>query len=142
MCPHTQNPAFENWYKDNQLLFKFLGNLLKEYYPEMYQAYETIDTEYRMFGPWSMAILNIDSQSNLHIDSKDWYNGFCVVIAFGKDYIGGELHFPLLNVTLNIERMDAVLFQSHKLQHGNQDTIGTRHSLVLVSHNSLFNMKK
>jgi len=141
MCPHTKNIAFGNWYNNNLSLFKFLGNLLKEHHPELYKFYKTIDAEYRLFGPWSMAILNIDTQSNLHIDSKDWHNGFCAIVAFG-DYAGGELHFPLLNVTLNIERKDAALFQSHKLQHGNQDTIGTRHSLVLVSHNSLFNVLK
>jgi len=102
MCSHTKNVAFENWYHENQSLFQFLGNLLKEHYPELYKFYETIDVKYRLFGPWSMAILNIDSQSDLHIDFKDWYNGFCVVVAFGY-YEGGELHFPLLNVTLNIE---------------------------------------
>jgi len=140
MCPHTKNPAFSDWFNNNKPLFEFLGDLLKEHYPKLYEQYETLSKEYRLFGPWSMAILNIDSPSVLHTDFKDWHNGFCTVITFG-DY-EGELHFPLLNITLNIEEKDVALFQSHKLEHGNKDIVGTRHSLVLVSHNTLFNLHK
>jgi hypothetical protein len=55
------------------------------------------------------------------------------ILTFGN-YEGGELHFPLLNITLNIEEKDVALFQSHKLEHGNKDTVGIRNSLVFVSH--------
>ncbi len=88
-----------------------------------------------------MAILNIDSPSTFHIDTRDWQNGFCVVVTFGN-YSGGELRFPALNVSINIKKGDSIFFQSHKLEHGNKETFGTRHSLVLVSHNTLFNRRK
>ena len=121
----------------------YVSNLLKEHYPFMYDAYQMLDSAYHLFGCWSLAILNIDCLSTNHIDTKDWRNGFCVVLTFGdEDFVGGELHFPLLNATLDIRPRDVAFFQSHLLLHGNnQDIIGTRHSLVLVSHNTLFNMK-
>jgi len=141
-CPHTRNPAFEPWLKANSLLFQCLSSILKEHYPDLYGAYKKVEEQYRLFECWSMAILNIDSPSEFHIDSKDWRNGFCVVITFGK-FTGGELHLPLLNVTVNIERCDVLFFQSHKLEHGNREvTSGARNSLVLVSHNNLFNVPK
>ena len=138
MCPHSKNSAFSGWLKCNNQLFTTLSNLLKMHYPTLYTAYTKLDEKYRLFGIWSMAVLNINSPSTYYIDTKDWQNGFCIVITFG-DYAGGELHFPELNITLDIQQSDLVFFQSHKLTHGNKDTIGTRHSLVLVSHNTLFN---
>jgi hypothetical protein len=141
-CPHTQNPAFEPWFKANSPLFVYLSSVLKKHYPSLYKEYEKVKQQYRLFGCWSMAILNIDSPSEFHTDLKDWRNGFCVVVTFG-DYTGGELHFPLLNVTVNIEKGDVLFFQSHKLEYGNREvTTGARNSLVLVSHNNLFNLLK
>jgi hypothetical protein len=141
MCPHSKNLAFPEWLNCNNQLFTALSDILKMYYPALYTEYNKLEEQYRLFGAWSMAILNINSFSTFHIDTKDWKNGFCVVITFG-DYVGGELHFPGLNITLNLQQRDVVFFQSHKLEHGNKDTIGTRHSLVLVSHNTLFNISK
>jgi len=141
MTPQTKHEAFNDWYQQNLPLFEFLGNLLKINYTKLYEAYEKIDSKYRLFGPWSMAVLNINSISNFHVDSADWFNGFCLVISFG-DFNGAELHFPVINVTLNIEETDVALFQSHKLEHGNNPFCGIRHSLVLVSHNNLFNISE
>lgn len=141
--PHTKTPAAQKWISHNQPLFTYVSALLKEYYPHMYDEYQKLDSDYRLFGCWSLAILNIDCLSTNHIDTKDWRNGFCAVLTFGdEDFVGRELHFPFLNATLDIRPQDVAFFQSHLLLHGNnQDIVGTRHSLVLVSHNTLFNMK-
>jgi len=102
-CPHSNSLSFQTWFEKNKNLFEFLSDHLKKNYPFLFEEYEKLDKQYRMFGIWSLAVLNIDSPSTFHIDAKDWQNGFCAVITFGK-YSGGELHFPAINTTVNIQK--------------------------------------
>jgi len=71
MCPNSKNSAFPEWLKCNNELFTTLSDLLKMHYPSLYAEYSKLDEQYRLFGIWSMAILNIDSLSTFHIDTKD-----------------------------------------------------------------------
>jgi len=143
MSKDTLHPASQTWISQNAELFATLAALWKEKYPDLHAQYQTVDARYRLFGIWSLAVLNVDSLSGFHKDLKDYRNGLCTVITFGdRDFVGGELHFPEINVTLDIKPMDVAMFQSHLLTHGNKrDLVGTRHSLVLVTHNNLFNIK-
>lgn len=138
---HTVHEAFQVWYQHNTPLFQFLSNLLEKTFPSLYKQYmDRVDEEYRLFGAWSFAVVNVNSPSTFHKDTADWSHGFCVVVAFGE-YQGGELCFPSCNVNVELRMGDAIFFQSHSLTHGNLPVTGTRHSLVLTSHNTLFNMK-
>lgn len=80
----------------------------------------------------------MDTPPKFHIDSKDWKNGFSVVAPFGN-YIGGYLHFPELGLQFIVQPGDVILFQSHLLQHGNTEHLGHCSSIVMTTHNTVFN---
>jgi hypothetical protein len=141
-CPLSKTPPAVEWMRSNQLLFSCIATLLKSEFPHLYSAYQRIPIKYRPFGScWSFAVINVSCISSLHIDKDDWRNGFCCVLPFAsKPWKGGELQFPDLNLTINMQAGDVVFFQSQLLQHGNCELLdGNRNSLVLVSHNDLFN---
>lgn len=140
--PHFKSSFSQQWWKANELLFDHAAMYLKVDFPNMFDCYQTIDEQLRPFGKcWSLAVLNIEGTCEFHADTKDWRNGLCCVIPFSKhDWKGGELSFPHLNIRVNGKSGDLIFFQSHLLEHGNLPvTEGNRNSLVLVSHNNLFN---
>jgi hypothetical protein len=140
--PLSKTEPAQQWVNANQQLFQFVSMQLKARFPQLFQVYQRIPSEYRPFGIWSFAVINWQSTSILHVDAKDWRNGFCCVLPFAdSSWTGAELVFPALNLTVNLQNKDLVFFQSHLLQHGNKELQnGTRNSLVLVSHNNLFNV--
>lgn len=82
--------------------------------------------------------MNIDTPPKFHVDSKDWKNGFSAVAPFGT-YTGGHLSFPELALEFKVEAGDIILFQSHLLEHGNTEHLGHRSSIVMTTHNTVFN---
>ena len=80
--------------------------------------------------------LNPEEGIGLHRDAHDFRDGLCWTIPF-RDFTGGSFNFPELNIELDYASGDVAAFQSLQLHRVRKFT-GTRYSLVLFSHNTLF----
>ena len=120
-------------------LWKTVGDLIRNHFPGLAEMYSKVPEKHRLFDLYSLLVVNLTMATKYHKDLKDYRNGFCCVFPF-EDYDGGELHFPELNVTVNLRPGDLIVFQSHLLTHGNWPvTRGNRKSCVLLTHNTVMN---
>jgi hypothetical protein len=92
-----------------------------------------------MFGTWAALAINANLDPTgiaPHTDAHDFREGLCWTIPFG-DFEDGDLNFPKLNLKVKYKAGDVAAFQSLQ-QHEIKPFTGTRFSLVLFSHNTIF----
>jgi hypothetical protein len=140
---HSRTDAAKDWILANRNIFVKLNNLFYMENPELFEIYQKPALPVRMFGAWAAIAINCDLDESgiaLHTDAHDFREGFCWTIPFG-DFTGGELHLPKLKLTVEYKRRDVAMFQSLQ-QHEIKPFSGTRYSLVLFSHNTIFTSPK
>jgi len=119
-------------------LWERVRTVLSWKYSKQLEILEKVPVENRLFGAFSLLILNYSCGSRFHRDIRDWKNGFCAVIPFGE-WTGGDLTFPDIGATVKLQKGDIILFQSFNLLHGTEEYTGNRHSIVLCTHNTVIN---
>jgi len=119
-------------------LWDRVSHIVSWKYPEQVKILQQVSEEFRLFGIFSLLILNFSCGNKYHRDLRDWKNGFCAVFPFGQ-WTGGDLVFPDIGATVKLEKGDLILFRSFSLVHGSEQYEGDRHSVVLCSHNTVIN---
>jgi hypothetical protein len=92
-----------------------------------------------MFGKWAAIAINCnldESGIGLHSDAHDFRDGLCWTIPFGN-FTGGDLNFPDLNLRVQYKSGDVASFLSLQ-RHEVKRFRGSRYSLVLFTHNTVF----
>jgi len=134
-CSGNSLPGALDWIKNWKHVWKAVSDQYEKYCPALAQQFkDVVPPAMRKFGLFPLMGLNITSGGGFHYDKKDDRTGMCALFPFGN-FKGGELHFPHLNVTVNVKQGDIVFFNSFLLNHGNFQWRGTRKSIVLTSHN-------
>lgn len=96
----------------------------------------------RPFGIFPMIIINYNTISDYHWDEHDEPNSLCCLVAF-REFEGGELCFPQLQIVVLLWPGQVVVFSSCLLLHGNFPlTKGIRHSIVYFVHDTFFHNHK
>lgn len=128
----------ENSLKIFEDIWKRVSTVLSWNYLEQVEIFKKVPEEYRLFGVFSLLILNFSCGTKYHRDLRDWKNGFCAVFPFG-DWTGGNLVFPEIGTSVKLRKGDLIFFQSFNLVHGTDEYVGDRHSIVLCAHNTVIN---
>jgi len=139
--PATHSELASLFINQFQDLFELISSLLQHHYPAQANILQQVVKEHRLFGLFSLLILNYICGNDFHTDTKDWKNGFCAVFPFGE-FSDGNLQFPDLKTTVELKKGDVIFFQSFNLLHGSELSKGTRRSIVLCTHNTVINRSK
>jgi len=134
LTPNSKTNEGQYLIKHFAELWKIASNLVRQYFPELASVMAEIPQTERMFDLFSLFIGNITCGTKIHTDSKDYHNGFCAAFPFGN-YTGGELYFPVIEMTFLVKPGDLILFKSSALKHGTKEYQGDRKSVVLTIHN-------
>jgi hypothetical protein len=124
----------DDWLKSNDALLSRVEEIFQNLFPQLHQQALSTPTHLRPFKMWTTIAVNVTSQKGmtLHKDNKDWKNGFCAIIPFGK-FGGGQLSFPELDLSITTKNTGIVFFRSNELIHGVTPFTGNRGSLVLFN---------
>jgi len=101
-----------------------LGDLYKEYVPEMYDYHSKIVAEKVkpdwILGnsPFTSGIINKNNQLNYHYDSGNFKDVFSNMIAFKNKIEGGRLSLPEYNIGFEIADSSVTLFDGQRILHG------------------------
>jgi hypothetical protein len=138
----SRTQAVKTWIETNRGVFRKLNNLFMERFPALFRRYMSVEMPVRMFGAWAAVAINCGLQHGvgirLHRDAHDYRGGLCWTIPFGE-FNGGDLLLPELKLRLEYAAGDVCAFQSLQ-QHQVLPFSGkNRFSMVLFSHNTLFN---
>jgi len=138
-CIQNKLDPVLDWVTKNKGLFEHLSSWFKTNYSGLTDIYEDyIAAEFRMFGLWSLAFLNVDSPSSApHVDGKDWKIGLSVITAFGR-YTGGALFCPEIGFEIPLSEGDVVFLNTYALSHQVLGWKGNRTSLVITTHGTQF----
>jgi hypothetical protein len=136
---HSRTKHAEEWIHANRNIFLKLNNLFLQQFPKLFHLYWGPQIPVRMFGAWSAVAINCNLDETgiaLHSDAHDFRDGLCWTIPFGN-FTGGDLNFPDLNLRVKYQSGDVASFLSLQ-RHEVKRFIGTRYSLVLFTHNTVF----
>lgn len=135
ICTSKDNEELKEIIEDNKELWDLIGILFTTLCPEEAKIMSTIPEELRVFGKmFTAGYWNMEPLYNVHRDIRDWR--WCVVIAFGG-FKSGILDFPVLNVSVNLMRLDICFFWSKKLFHTVVDADQSRQTIVLTNHTAV-----
>jgi len=136
---YPQTKHAQGWITANQTIFDKLSAEVDhaEAFPEIANSYKKIPIQYRKFGLWSAAFLNINSPSAQHTDSGDFRKGLRAITAWGK-FSGGDLVCPEAGYSFRLWPRDVMLMNAYHLTHYSQNWTGNRDSLVLTTHQTMF----
>ena len=84
-----------------------------------------------------MVALNLNAATRPHVDHDDCVGGISAVAPFGL-FSGGRFRYDDHDVEVNLIPGDVLFFDSHLLRHSVTEFQGTRNSITLFSHQSLF----
>ena len=134
----TKHIAAQSWIDHNKNIFNQVNDLFKKFIPELFHRYSSIPLPKRHFGAFATVAVNKLSNNGiaLHQDVKDYKNGYCWIVPFGK-FDGGNFLLKDINVTVPLQAADIMCLQSTK-RHQVKPFEGFRFSLVFFSHHNLF----
>jgi hypothetical protein len=119
-------------------LWNLINSYFAQYFPELYARHRAIPKPSGFqLGCYAMAVLNIGVIPDPHFDQCDCHQGMTAVAPFGS-YSGGFLRLDDLNLDLTAMPGDLIFFNSYFLKHSVTTTTGSRNSICLLSHETLF----
>jgi len=131
--PQTQKIG-EDFLSQYSSIWKFVGDLIRKDFPHISQQLEKLPEQLRLFDLFAFAVFNMTVVQKEHRDLND--AELCVVIPT-SEFNHGEVHFPYLNLSFQVNLGDVLIFKSSQLWHGVSDVLGERRSLVLTTHKTL-----
>mmetsp|Transcript_28109 Transcript_28109/g.64864 ORF Transcript_28109/g.64864 Transcript_28109/m.64864 type:complete len:172 (-) Transcript_28109:8-523(-) len=83
-------------------------------------------------GVWTYMDVNLSPIGKMHYDKNDNTQVPAVIMSFGT----ATLRLPHVNITADQRRGSMIMVNSFKYQHGLEDTVDNRRSIVLSAHNA------
>jgi len=132
-------------------LSTIVANLIEKQFPELYKNFNinliNIETSLKLFKSFVINF-NTGQEDNdsirqgavdIHKDTNDVLNAFCVIVVFGK-FTGGDLVLNEINIILQNEGGFIILLRSALLEHFNSKVLsGARWSIVFYLRKDIFN---
>ncbi len=119
----------------NSVLWGYIGIIFALTCPNEAKIMLTVPEHYRIFGGmFTAGYWNLEPVYRLHRDTRDWR--WCCAIVFG-DFEKGDLDFPVINVSVGLQKYALCFFWSKKLLHTVSNACVTRQSLILTNHTAV-----
>ena len=133
------------FFEKNKLLFSKMSAILGQCAPgvfEQFQTYPLPNGLDRLCGAWLGCAINNGgnnpNQTNVHRDASEALYGYSGLISCG-DYRKGGLILWDLEIILETEAGDAVIFQDAVIRHSNEEAEGNRSSVVCFTQENVYN---
>jgi len=131
--------AAKRFQKANRNLFQLVEDLIKTYYPDIWEVYSQIRVPagcHKFAGLFAAVAINKMVQTKVHKDLGDIKGGICVIICWGK-FQGGELVFAELSTCVPFPAGSLIMFHSAIISHYNMPVDGERYSMVFMTDKNL-----
>ena len=132
--------AAKKFQKANRNLFQLIEDLIKNYYPDLWELYSQIRVPsgcHKFAGLFAAVVINKMVQTKVHKDLGDIKGGICVIICWGK-FTGGELVFTELTTYVPFPAGSILMFRSSIISHYNMPVDGERYSMVFMTDKNLY----
>jgi hypothetical protein len=137
--------AAQEFFMKNEKVFRRMSAILGQCAPGVFQRFQTYPLPNglrRLSGAWLGCAINNGgnnaNQTNVHRDASEALYGYSGLISCG-DYHGGGLILWELEIILETEPGDVVIFQDAVINHGNEEAEGNRSSVVCFTQENVYN---
>jgi hypothetical protein len=135
ICISKDNEKLADIINKNTVLWNMIAIIFTITCPNEAKILLTVPESLRIFGGmFTAAYWNLEPAYRLHRDTRDWR--WCCAIVFGG-FKKGVLDFPVINVTIGLQRYDLCFFWSKKLLHTVLHSEETRQSIILTNHTAV-----
>ena len=134
----------EEFLEKNKEVFRRMSGILGQCAPGVFQQFQTYPLPKglrRLCGAWLGCAINdggnSPNQTNIHRDASEAQYGYSGLISCG-DYRGGGLILWELEIILETEPGDVVIFQDAVISHSNEEAQGNRSSVVCFTQENVY----
>jgi hypothetical protein len=134
----------DKFFKDNEEIFSRMSDILGQCAPgvfKRFQTYPLLEEVRRLCGAWMGCAINKGgnnpNQTNRHRDASEAQYGYSGLISCG-DYRGGGLVLWELEIILEMECGDIVIFPDAVITHSNEKAKGVRSSVVCFTQENVY----
>jgi len=134
----------DEFFKDNQMVFSQMSAILGQCAPgvfKRFQMYPLPDGVKRLCGAWAGCAINKGgnnpNQTNRHRDASEAQYGYSGLVSCG-DYHRGGLVLWELEIVLEMEPGDVVIFADAVITHSNKEARGVRSSVVCFTQENMY----
>jgi hypothetical protein len=135
----------DKFFEDNKEVFSQMSKILGQCAPGVFKQFQTYplpDGVKRLCGAWSGCAINKGgnnpNETNRHRDASEAQYGYSGLISCG-DYQAGGLILWELEVVLETDSGDVVIFPDAIINHSNERAKGTRSSAVCFTQENIYN---
>lgn len=132
----SKQVGVRQWWWTNYNLWKFIGNLVKKYFPIEYNLLVNVKFPFK-FGIFTNAGINANYPCEPHYDTLDNPAAVCVIIVFGI-FLGGEFCVEDDCVYVPNTEGTIIILKSATKKHFVANYIGYRNSIVLFTPKTMF----
>jgi len=132
------------FFEDNKKVFQRMSAVLRYCAPGVFKRFQNYPLPKgvrRLCGAWMGCAINKggnnSNQTNAHRDASEAQYGYSGLISCG-DYTGGGLILWELEIVLETEPGDIVIFQDAVITHSNERAEGTRSSVVCFTQENVY----
>lgn len=134
----------DKFFEDNKEVFSRMSGILGQCAPGVFKQFQTYPLPNglrRLCGAWLGCAINKGgnnpNQTNIHRDASEALYGYSGLISCG-DYRGGGLILWELEIVLETEPGDVVIFQDAVINHSNEKAKGNRSSVVCFTQENVY----
>ena len=134
----------EDFFEKNKEVFRRMSAILGQCAPGVFQQFQTYPLPEglrRFCGAWLGCAVNNGgnnpNQTNIHRDASEAQYGYSGLVSCG-DYRGGGLILWELEIILETEPGDVVIFQDAVISHSNEEAEGNRSSVVCFTQENVY----
>jgi len=136
--------AAEQFFKKNELVFQIMSAILGQCAPgvfQQFQMYPLPNGLRRLCGAWLGCAINNGgnnpNQAYVHRDASEALYGYSGLISCG-DYRRGGLIIWELEIVLETEPRDVVIFQDAVIHHSNEEAEGNRSLVICFTQENVY----
>ena len=134
----------DKFFDDNKEVFSRMSGILRQCAPGVFRQFQTYplpDGVKRLCGAWMGCAINKGgnnpNQTNRHRDASEAQYGYSGLISCG-DYRRGGLILWELEIVLEMDPGDVVIFPDAVITHSNEEAEGTRSSVVCFTQENVY----
>lgn len=133
MTPDTSTDLGQNMLQILKTIGEIVSNIVEKHFPADAALLREVPQEFRCFGLFCLAAVNLTSGKLYHLDKRD--DGVCVIIPLGK-YTHGGLGlsgFDVGTIALKLQMGDFAVLRGSEVYHSATDYEGERMSIVFCT---------
>ena len=134
----------DQFFEENKEIFQRMSEILGQCAPGIYRQFQTYplpDGVKRLCGAWMGCAINKGgnnpNQTNRHRDASEAQYGYSGLISCGNYQRGGLILWEL-EIVLEMDPGDVVIFPDAVITHSNEEAEGTRSSVVCFTQENVY----